>query len=452
MTKIITRFPPSPTGHAHIGSYRTAIFNYLFSKKNKGSFLLRIEDTDKVRSKKEYQDGILESLEWLGLLYDGFSIQTENIEAHKTAIQTLISANKAYISKEEAKDGSGVIKEIVRFKNPNKVVTFKDLILGEISVDTTDLGDFVIARNIEDPLYHLAVVVDDIHAQVTHVIRGMDHISNTPRQILLIEALGAALPLYAHIPLVLGEDKQKLSKRKGALSVLEYKNKGYLKEAVLNAAAFIGFNPGGEKEVYTLDELIEVFDITKIQKGGAVFNPVKLDWFNQEHIKLLSEEEYLKRARVFVPSELLSTLTARVDRILLVSRDRVKYFGEFSEMNTSTEYSYMTSSIDVPVNLMLVPEKMRKGVHVTIESTKKVLEDILSMVKESKEEDFDSVESAKNIIWKYAEEKGRGIVLWPLRTALTGQEKSMDPFSMMFVLRKEETCVRIQKAIDSMVY
>jgi glutamyl-tRNA synthetase len=459
MSHIIVRFPPSPTGHAHIGSYRTAIFNYLFAKKHGGTFLLRIEDTDKERSKKEYQDGIIESLEWLGMKHDGFSIQSENLEAHKKAIQQLIGEGKAYISKEEAKDGSGVIKEIVRFKNPNKIVTFTDIILGDISVDTTDLGDFVIARNVVDPLYHLAVVVDDVNSGVTHVIRGMDHISNTPRQILLIEALGKTLPQYAHIPLVLGEDKQKLSKRKGALSVLEYKKRGYLPSAIINAATFIGFNPGGEKEIYTIDELIESFDLTKVQKGGAVFNPVKLDWFNQEHMKLLSEDAYVDFVKPFVPQVVVEKISANTLRkIVLVARERLVYAGEFSAMDTDPAYVYMhTSPYDgaIQVNtekdvqtLLLVPEKMRKGVEVTTLSTKEILEHVKNILEKTEESDFASVEQIKSKIWDYAEEKGRGIVLWPLRISLTLQEKSVDPFSMLYILGKEESIARIQKAIS----
>ena len=443
---VVTRFPPSPTGHAHIGSYRTAIFNYLFTRQKQGKFLLRIEDTDKERSKKEYQDGIMESLEWLGLGYDGFSVQSENMASHKKAMEKLIAEGKAFISSEEAKDGSGVMKEIVRFKNPNKVVKFNDLILGEISVDTTDLGDFVIGRNIEDPLYHLAVVVDDTESGVTHVIRGMDHISNTPRQILLIEALGATIPEYAHIPLVLGEDKQKLSKRKGALSVLEYKKMGYLPEALLNAAAFMGFNPGGEKEIYTLNELIEVFDFSKIQKGGAVFNPVKLDWFNAEHMKLLSEEEYLSQARVFAPVSIPSQV---VDKVLLASRERVKYFGELKDLEND---SYLWTMDSAPsVDLLLVPEKIRKDKVVTKESTREILEHVAGILKNSTDEDFSSIESAKNLIWPYAEEIGRGIVLWPLRISLTAKEKSMDPFSMMWILGKKASIDRLEKAIAIMV-
>lgn len=442
---IITRFPPSPTGHAHIGSYRTAIFNYLFSRKHKGKFLLRIEDTDKARSKDEYTEGIKASLEWLGLEYDGFSVQTENMPAHKAAMQKLIDEGKAYVSKEEAKDGSGVIKDIIRFKNPNKSVTFKDLILGDITQDTTDLGDFVIGRNIEDPLYHLAVVVDDMNSGVSHVIRGMDHISNTPRQVLLIEALGGTVPEYAHIPLVLGDDKSKLSKRKGALSVMEYQKRGYLPQAILNAATFIGFNPGGEKEIYTKEELIQEFDFNKVQKSGAVFNPVKLDWFNSEHMKLLSEAEYLGGARAFVPADLKAkVLDITLDKILLANRDRISYYGQLAEVFADT---YMFETPDVSADLLIVPEKMRKGNDVTAESTKTILTDALALIEKTDDADFASIDSVKHIVWAYAEEKGRGIVLWPLRIALTAKEKSMDPFSMMWILNRDEVVKRLTNAI-----
>lgn len=445
---IVTRFPPSPTGHAHIGSYRTAIFNYLFAKKNGGKFLLRIEDTDKERSKPEYTEGIIESLKWLGLEYDDLSVQTENMPAHKAAMQKLIDEGKAYISKEAAKDGSGVIKEIVRFKNPNKSVTFKDLILGDITQDTTDLGDFVIGRNIEDPLYHLAVVVDDMNSNITHVIRGMDHISNTPRQVLLIEALGGKIPEYAHIPLVLGDDRSKLSKRKGALSVLEYKKRGYLPAAILNAATFIGFNPGGEREIYSLAELIEVFDFAKVQKGGAVFNPVKLDWFNSEHMKLLSAEEYLAGAKAFVPEEVKAkTIDTDIDKILIANRDRISYYGQLAEVFADT---YMFETPMVQSDLLIVPEKMRKEKMVNAESTKIILGDVLMLIEQAADADFTSIETVKNIVWEYAESQGRGIVLWPLRIALTGKEKSMDPFSMMWILNRDEVIKRLKNAIATL--
>src|SRR3989344_4963809 len=192
--KVVTRFAPSPTGFLHLGNYRTAIFAYLYAKKHNGSFVLRIEDTDKERSKKEYEENIVESLKWLGLSYDEFYRQSERLDRHKFYLEKMIKDGNAYISKEKAKDGSDVIKELVRFKNPNIEVTFRDEIKGEVTMNTTDLGDFVIARNLNEPLFHLAVVVDDFVALVTHIIRGEDNTSNTPRQILIQRAIGAPTP------------------------------------------------------------------------------------------------------------------------------------------------------------------------------------------------------------------------------------------------------------------
>jgi glutamyl-tRNA synthetase len=232
--KVVTRYAPSPTGYQHAGNYRTAIFAYLQARKNNGTFIVRIEDTDKERSKKEYEENIFECLSWLGLDYDVTYTQSNHVQRHQQVLETLIADGHAYISKEEAKDGGGVIKEIVRFKNPNEDVTFFDEIKGNITMNTTDLGDFVIAKNIKEPLFHLAVIVDDFDEGVTHVIRGEDHVSNTPRQILIQRAIGAPTPIYAHLPLVLGTDKQKLSKRKGALALTEYRDQGYLPEAVIN--------------------------------------------------------------------------------------------------------------------------------------------------------------------------------------------------------------------------
>ncbi len=279
--KIVTRFAPSPTGYLHIGNYRTAVFSYLYAKQNNGEFILRIEDTDRERSKKEYEDNIIDSLQWLGLSYDRFYRQSEQISSHKKYLDELISKDLAYISREEAKDGSGVMKEVVRFRNPNKVVTFDDMIRGKISMDTTDLGDFVIARSIDEPLFHFAVVIDDMEEGVTHIVRGEDHVSNTPRQILIWEALGKEPPSYAHLPLVLSPDRSKLSKRKGALAITEYRSMGYLPEALLNTMALIGWHPTDDTEILTMGDLIEKFSIDRIQKSGAIFDNVKLDWINK---------------------------------------------------------------------------------------------------------------------------------------------------------------------------
>ncbi|MEX2013363.1 MAG: glutamate--tRNA ligase family protein [Parcubacteria group bacterium] len=283
--KIITRFPPSPTGSLHIGNVRTALFNYLFAKHGGGDFIVRVEDTDKTRSKKEYEENMFENLKWLGLEIDGeVWRQSERTDIYKKYLRKLIDENKAYISIET----EGENREVVRLKNPNKVVTFNDLIRGEVSFDTTELGDFIIAKNIDEPLYHLAVVIDDFESGITHVIRGEDHISNTPRQILIQEAIGAPRPLYAHLPLILAQDRSKLSKRKHGESVSldYYRLKGYSREAIINYLALLGWNPGTEQEIFTLEELIKVFDLSRVHKGGAIFDEKKLAWVNRKHFNL----------------------------------------------------------------------------------------------------------------------------------------------------------------------
>ncbi|HRZ30202.1 MAG TPA: glutamate--tRNA ligase family protein, partial [Candidatus Paceibacterota bacterium] len=283
MTKeIITRFAPSPTGNFHIGGARTALFIYLFTKQNNGKYILRIEDTDKERSKSEYEEDILDSLKWLDLEHDELIRQSENIDYHRDCLKKLIENNKAYISQEEVKK-EGDREEVIRFRNPNKKVTFIDLIHGEIVFDTTDLGDFIIAKDLDTPIFHLANVADDIKSGVTHIIRGEEHISNTPRQILIFEALGApTIPTYAHIPLILDSDRAKLSKRKhGAyVWISEYRKKGYLPEALNNYLALLGWSPqatnnneqGTDDEILFREELLKRFDIKKVQRKGAIFD------------------------------------------------------------------------------------------------------------------------------------------------------------------------------------
>jgi glutamyl/glutaminyl-tRNA synthetase len=290
--QIVTRIAPSPTGVLHVGTARTALFNYLFAKQNKGKFVLRIEDTDAERSKKEFEEDILQTMKWLGLDYDEMYRQSERQAIYEKYLKQMIESGHAYISKES----TGERDEVIRFKNPNEVVTFEDKIRGEIKFDTTELGDFVIAKSLNEPLYHLAVVVDDHEMGITHIIRGDDGISNTPRQILIQRAIGAKQPIYAHLPLILGEDKSKLSKRHGAVSIKEYKNQGYLKEAIINHLAMLGWNPGTDQEIFTMPQLIKEFSLEKVSKGGAVFNVEKLDWFNGKHLAKLPEKEIMSSA------------------------------------------------------------------------------------------------------------------------------------------------------------
>ncbi|MBI2065767.1 MAG: glutamate--tRNA ligase [Candidatus Zambryskibacteria bacterium] len=284
---VVVRMAPSPTGNLHIGTARTALFNYLFAKQNSGKFILRIDDTDKERSTKEFEKNILDGLSWLGLNYDELFRQSERTDIYLKYLKHIVENGSAYVSKEEVKE-EGWRLEVIRLKNPNKKVIFDDMIRGQIEFDTTELGDFVVAKGLEEPLYHLTSVVDDIEMKVTHVIRGEDGISNTPRQILIQEAIGALRPVYAHLPLILGSDRSKLSKRKhGEMVWIDtYKNRGVLPQAMINYLALLGWNPGTDQEIFTLDELIDIFDLSRVHKGGAMFDERKLAWVNKKHFNL----------------------------------------------------------------------------------------------------------------------------------------------------------------------
>lgn len=437
----VTRFAPSPTGKAHAGSYRTAMYAWLFARKEGGTFILRIEDTDTARNSEEAKQDIFEALAWLGIDIDKQYIQSQHLVRHQGLLQQLIAEDKAYISREEAKDGSGVMKDIIRFRNPNKVVTFTDAIRGPITIDTTDLGDFVIARTINEPLYHLAVVIDDHDEGVTHVIRAEEHIANTPRQIVLIEALGWEVPHYAHLPLVLGTDKQKLSKRKGALAMTEYAREGYLADAVFNCIAMIGWNPadpGSDQEIFSKEELIKRFDFTRMQKGGAVFNIEKLNWFNREYIKKLSSEDFWDHAMPYVPE--LYRAEPILKKLESILRDRIEKFSDVAAFFAAGEFDYFFDepSFDPSIVVWKGLKENADGV----EKTRGYLEHIRTLLEPLSEEQW-NVDTIKTALLGYAEQEGKGNVLWPLRVSLSGKEKSPDPFELAAILGKERTLRRI---------
>jgi glutamyl-tRNA synthetase len=429
MSKVITRFPPSPTGPLHVGNVRTALFNYYFARQQGGQFVVRVEDTDKARSKREYEERMLAALAWLGLKKDNEVVprQSERTAIYKKYLDKLIADDKAYISQET----EGENKEVVRFRNPKKVITFNDQVRGEVSMDTTDLGDFIIARNINDPVYHLAVVVDDFEQGVTHIIRGEDHISNTPRQILIQEAIGAPRPTYAHLPLILGSDRSKLSKRKHGelVSIDFYKNRGYMPEAFVNFLSLLGFNPTGDQEIYSLDDFIKLFDFSKVQKGGAIFNVEKLDWFNQQYIKKLSDEEFKKYAEEYgakgAPKQVLDLL-----------KEKISYFGQIPEI-LDKEFAFMVK-VDSYNKVKLAGKSDAPKAHL-----EKIIADLEKLADFTKE-------NVKETVWSYAEEKGKGNVLWPMRYALSGQDKSPDPFIIAEILGKEESLKRLKTAYEAL--
>jgi glutamyl-tRNA synthetase len=445
--QVVTRFAPSPTGFLHLGNYRTAVFSYLYARQRNGKFIVRIEDTDKERSKKEFELNIIESLAWLGLDFDELFKQSDRIDSHRKYLNQLIKDGKAYVSKEAAKDGSGVIKEIIRFKNPNKLVAFHDLIRGRIEIDTTDLGDFVIAKNINEPLFHLAVVVDDFEMGVSHVVRGEDHISNTPRHILIQEAIGAPTPTYAHLPLVLADDRSKLSKRKGALPLTDYRDLGYIADALLNTMALIGWNPGTEQEIFSLNELIKIFDLSKVQKGGAIFNPIKLDWINKEHIKRLPEAEQISQIKSWLAGIGFHPADKMLENLRPIIIDRISKWADIKTMHEAGELEYFFKTPEYSKD-GLIWKKLKDNPEKFILS-KKYLEKVYELLHDIPVAGFNH-ESVKLGLSSYAEQEGKGEVLWPLRYALSGAEKSPDPFTLAPTLGKVESLNRIKAAIDKL--
>ena len=433
-TKVVTRFAPSPTGPLHLGNFRTAIFAYLYAKKYDGVFVFRIEDTDRERSKKEYEDDIIEGLKWLGLSYDKFYRQSENLDRHKFYLEKMIKEGNAYISKEKAKDSSGSIKELVRFKNPNIDVTFKDKIKGEVTMNTKDLGDFIIAKNINEPLFHLAVVVDDFEEGITHVIRGEDHVSNTARQILIQRAIGAETPIYAHLPLVLDASKLKLSKRRGALSLLEYRKQGFLPEAILNAVAFVGWNPGTDKEIYMHNELVKDFDLTRVQKSPAILNEEKLEWFNKEHMKLLPLIEIEKNILEWLPEGMKNP------KLAPIIFERISKWSDVKEMAEAGEFDFVLHTPDI------VKEKLNYK-NTSQEKTSKNLKLAIGTLENLSEENF-TQEDIKTALMLIADNlENRGELLHPVRYALSGKDQSPNPFIIASIIGKNETLSRLQKAI-----
>jgi glutamyl-tRNA synthetase len=445
--KVVTRIAPSPTGHLHIGLVRTALFNFLYARKNGGTFIIRTEDTDHTRSTKESEEEILEGLAWIGLAHDQFFRTSERKAIHQKYLETLVTEDRAYLSKEKSRQTSGEMVEVVRLRNPGRTITFVDEIRGEITFNTTELGDIVVARAIDDPLYHFAVVADDFDMGVTHVIRGEEHISNTPRQILIGEALGAPRPLYAHLPLILATDRSKLSKRHGAVSLNEYRNTGYLKEAILNYLALLGWNPGTDEEFFTLSELILRFDLGGIQKGGAVFNTEKLTWFNREYMKQLPETEFKAEVMKRLPEEIQALLNEekeeyreRLDRLLPTIRERTSVLSDISLDAEDGEYDF-AFFVPEPCATMLAWKKDS-----STDATLPRLNKLLGLLETLPP--YPNAEEAKKTIWEYAEKEGRGEVLWPLRVALSGKEKSPNPFTLIHIIGKEEATKRVKNACD----
>jgi glutamyl-tRNA synthetase len=462
------RFAPSPTGYLHVGGARTALFNWLFARHFQGTLVLRIEDTDLERSTAEMVEGILESLKWLGIHWDeGPYYQTQRMELYRAAAAKLIESGAAYYcfcSKEElekrrakaAEEGrppryEGTCRRLdraeafrrksageaaaVRYAVPESGSTsFEDAVFGKVEFANTELEDFVLLRSDGGPTYHLSVVADDIDLRITHIIRGADHISNTPKQVLLYQALGAPLPTFAHVPLILGPDKTRLSKRHGATSVTAYRDEGIVPEAFRNFLALLGWTPAeGTPEVLGDSELIRLFGFEGISRSNAVFDRAKLDWFNAEYIRAypaerllpLIEEEW-KKAGMEVQRDrdwLLSTIE------LLKPRARsLKDFADSFRAFFSDEFDPDPAAV----------EKFLKD-----ESVRRLLAELGQRYADL--EDF-SEQEAEKVLRDFAAEKGvkAGALINGARVALTGQGVAPSLFAVMRALGKERTAVRLR--------
>ncbi|MGR8921504.1 MAG: glutamate--tRNA ligase [Gammaproteobacteria bacterium] len=356
---VVTRFPPSPTGYLHVGSARTALYNWLYARRHGGRFVMRVEDTDRERSTQEAVDVIFEGLDWLGLDHDdGPYFQSQRFDRYREAIDELVAAGKAYpcyCSRErldalrteqmaakqkprydghcrdnpEADNGN---PPVMRFRTPGEgAVVIDDRVRGEVRFDNGELDDLIIARSDGTPTYHLTVVVDDIDMGVTHVVRGDDHLNNTPRQVHILEALGAERPVYAHMPMINGTDGRKLSKRHGAVSVLEYRDQGILPQALLNYLARLGWSHG-DQEIFSIDELIALFDIEDINKSAAAFDPDKLLWVNQQYIQTLDLDELATRAEPYFAAAGIDTADRELYcAVVDAQRTRAKTLVEMAE-------------------------------------------------------------------------------------------------------------------------
>ena len=415
------RFAPSPTGYLHIGSARTALFNWLYARSQGGIFILRIEDTDQKRSSDVYMEEIIADMKWLGLNWDeGPYFQTKRFDIYRSYAQKLLEKELAY------KDGEAII-----FKIPDIKVKIYDLVHGEIEVDNTLIDDLVLMKSDGSPAYNFACVVDDIEMQITHVIRGDDHISNTNKQVALYDALGVKPPKFAHMPLILGPDKAPLSKRFGAVSITDYRSMGYLPQALVNYLSLLGWSPGDNKEFMNAEEIVKKFSLKRINKTGAEFNVDKLRWINGEHIRKLTLDEFVKAGMDFIKPECGEEWFREFAGLY---HSRVKTLAEFKE-----EFGIFMSD-DVRYNEEAIEKFLKKD----------RVSDILSITRErlEKVDPFTQENIEKEARALVAELKIESAdLIHPLRVAVTGKAVSAGVFEVLALLGKDKVINRLERVL-----
>jgi glutamyl-tRNA synthetase len=455
-----TRFAPSPTGYLHVGGARTALFSWLYARKHKGQFILRIEDTDLERSTQESVNAILEGMDWLGLNYDeGPFYQTKRFDRYKEVIQQLMDQGDAYYcycSKEELEelreqqraakqkprydgrwrdrtDSIPGVEPVIRFKNPLAgSVIVKDVVRGDVEFQNSELDDLIIARADGSPTYNLTVVVDDMDMGLTHVIRGDDHLNNSPRQINLYKALGAEPPTFAHVPMILGDDGARLSKRHGAVSVMSYRDQGYLPEALLNYLVRLGWSHG-DQELFSTEEMIALFDINDVNKSASSFNTDKLLWINQQYIKESTPEHIAKHLAWHLEQQNINTAKGpELTKVISLQQDRAKtlvemaensafFYKEADEYDEKAAKKHLLNSADVLKDMYqrldAIHEWLAEPIHTAIKSCAADLD------------------------------LGMGKIAQPIRVALTGNTISPSIDITLELVGKERTLTAIERAL-----
>lgn len=479
--KVRTRIAPSPTGYVHVGTLRTALFNYFYAKQNNGTFFIRLEDTDRTRLVEGSAENLINVFKDLKINFDegldldekgniiqkgefGPYIQSERLHLYQEAIKQLLEKGIAYhcfctkerldemrkeqqalkltpkydrkcanLSREEVEQRiQNGEKYVIRLRIPEGETTFEDEIRGTVKFSNDQLDDQVLLKADGFPTYHLAVVVDDNAMKTSHIIRGEEWLSSTPKHIILYNALNYNLPKFAHLPLLLNPDKSKLSKRQGDVSVEDFLKKGYLPETLINFIGTLGFNPRSDQEIYSLQELINEFDLKKVNKAGAVLNHEKLNWMNGQYINSLEHE----KLRDIIENFHNHQLTETEFKLVIIEKSRIDNINDFSKI---WENPY---NIVQDANLLVWKKAEAKD-------SLKELQDIQKYIESSDFTDINEIEqNIKN--WIKNQGKNNGDVLWPLRVALSGQEKSPSPFELLWAFGKEKSLEKINKSIDKL--
>ena len=467
MNKPIVRFAPSPTGYLHIGGARTALFNWLYAKKNDGKFLLRIEDTDLERSKSEYIDQITDALSWLGLDWDDdIVLQSKNKSRHEEVVHQMIEAGTAYrcfLSKEELDDlrkKSEEKKELfrvpktyrdcsldeqqaliddgksftVRLKIPEGITEFSDLVYGTIKVDNKELDDFIIARSDGSPTYNFVVAIDDSDMNITHVIRGDDHLANTPKQILVYQALGLEIPTFAHLPMILGSDKKRLSKRHAATNVQEYRDKGFTSTAIINYLSLLGWNPDSDQEIFDINELVDSFNFPQVQKKPATFDEKKLLWVSGQQMAIMKTNDTIKELESLDNNWGADQDNQYKSDVINLIKDRSKTLNDLIEI----------SDVFFKENIVYDKEMSQ---NILDSNAVKIIEDLHQALSSEDNWERDVLESIfDNLMTQH--ELGLGKLIKPIRFALTGLGYGPGIFDMMILLGKSRCLNRLSSTMD----